>query len=58
MHHSSDVIYMRILLINNKFDKPAVLTLYVGHPACTDFTGAGIADLIVNYLVKDARLSK
>ena len=48
----------RILLIKDKFDEPAVLTLYVGHPPCTDFTGAGIADLIVNYLVKEVGLTK
>ena len=42
----------------SKFDEPAVLTLYVGHPACTDFTGAGIAKLILSYLVKNVGLTK
>ena len=48
----------RILLIKDKFDEPAVLTLYVGNPPCTDFTGAGIAKLILSYLVKNVSLTK
>jgi len=52
------ILIVRVIVIDDQYDRPCVQTYYIGHPACTTFTGLGIARLILNYLTEVIGLDK